>query len=206
MTHGSLTRRPVYSGSRRVRGLYERTLADGSTVYDAALRLGGKVRRHRLQATTKTDAINELRALQVDYERGEQHRSPAAGLTLDDLVHDYLAHLRVRTNESDPRRRRSPRTVEHYEGQLRLHVLPLLGHLTVAEVTVADVLRMLDVLASKRLGPHGRRKEERRLSPRSRSGPPRHPQQRPHVRGAAGRRRSQRRPRSRPRRPARDAA
>ena len=63
MTHasyGAQSRRPVYSGNRRVPGLYERTLADGSTVYEEALRLGGKVRRHRLEATTKTDAIAEL--------------------------------------------------------------------------------------------------------------------------------------------------
>lgn len=154
--HGSLTRRPVYSGSRRVQGLYERKLADGRTVYDAALRLGGKGRRHRLEARTKTDAINELRALRVDYERGEQHRSPAAGLRLDDLVCDYLAHLRLRVNETDPRRRRSPRTVEHYEGQLRLHVLPLFGHLPAAELTVADVRRLLDALGAKRLAPRSR--------------------------------------------------
>ena len=88
-SHGATTRRPVYTGNRRVPGLYERTLASGSTVYDAALRLGGKVRRHRLTATTKTDAINELRALQVDYDRGEAHRSPSAGLTLEELARDY---------------------------------------------------------------------------------------------------------------------
>jgi integrase len=150
-SHGAPTRRPVYTGNRRVPGLYERTLANGSTVYDAALRLGGKARRHRLSATTKTDAINELRALQVDYERGEAHRSPAAGLTLEDLARDYLTHLRLRTHETDPRRRRSLRTVEHYEAQLRLHVLPLLGHLPAAELTVADVRRLLDALAAKRL-------------------------------------------------------
>ena len=34
------SRRPVYSGNRRVPGLYERELANGTTVYDAALRLG----------------------------------------------------------------------------------------------------------------------------------------------------------------------
>ncbi len=168
-SHGAPTRRPVYTGSRRVPGLYERTLANGSTVYDAALRLGGKVRRHRLQATTKTDAINELRALQVDYERGEAHRSPAAALTLEELTHDYVAHLRVRTNETDPRRRRSPRTVEHYESQLRLHVLPVLGHHSATELTVADVRRLLDALSAKRLA-GGKKGKERKLSPRSRGG------------------------------------
>jgi integrase len=139
-----------------VPGLYERTLADGSTVYDAALRLGGPVRRRRLQARTKTDAIAELRALQVDHARGEAHRSPAEGLTLNELTRDYITHLRARTEETDPRQRRSPRTVEHYESQLRLHVLPLLGRQPVADLTVADVRRLLDGLAAKRLAPRSR--------------------------------------------------
>src|SRR5215212_9607176 len=85
-SHGALSRRPFYVGSRRVPGLYERTLADGSTVYDAALRLGGKVRRHRLEAGTKTDAITELRHLQTDFERGEPHRSSAGGLTVAEIA------------------------------------------------------------------------------------------------------------------------
>jgi hypothetical protein len=140
--HASSHRRPVYSGNRRVPGLYERTLADGSTVYDAALRLGGQVRRRRLQARTKTDAISELRALQVDYVRGEAHRSPAEALTLEELARDYITHLRARINETDPRRRRSPRTVEHYEAQLRLHMLPLLGRRPAVELTIADVRRL----------------------------------------------------------------
>jgi len=155
-SYGATSRRPVFSGNRRVPGLYERTLVDGSTVYDVALRLGGKVRRHRLGARTKTDAIAELRALQTDYQRGEQHRSPAAAVTLDELAADYIEHLRARVNDTDPRRRRSPRTVHHYLEQLRLHVLPLLGHHVVAELTVADVRRLLDTLAAKKLAPRSR--------------------------------------------------
>src|ERR1700677_45019 len=80
-SYGATSRRPVYTGNRRVHGLYERTRVDSSTVYEAALRLGGKVRRHRLEARTKTDAIIELRALQTDYDRGEPYRSPAASVT-----------------------------------------------------------------------------------------------------------------------------
>jgi hypothetical protein len=49
--HGSLSRRPVYTGNRRIPGLYERRLVDGRIVYDAAVRLGAKVRRHRLEWT-----------------------------------------------------------------------------------------------------------------------------------------------------------
>ena len=110
-THGATTREPVYSGARRIPGLYERTLADGSTVYEARLRLGGPVRRHRLTATTKTDAIGELRALQVDYGRGETFRSPATALTVADLAADWQRHLTARIGDRGPRRRYSARTV-----------------------------------------------------------------------------------------------
>lgn len=155
-TYGAHSRRPVYSGARRIAGLYERTRADGSTVYEAALRLGGRVRRHRLEARTKTDAITELRALQVDYDRGEERRSPAAAVTVAELASDYIAHLRARVSDTDPRRRRSPRTIKHYDEQLRLHVLPLLGQRTAAGLTVADMRRLLDTLAAKRLAPRSR--------------------------------------------------
>ena len=153
MTHGSLTRRPVYSGNRRVPGLYERRLADGSTVYDAALRLGGKVRRHRLEATTKTDAINELRALQVDYERGEPHRSAAMSPTVGEVAADWLGHLESRVGHRDARRRYSARTVALYRQRLARHIVPALGQLPVAEVTVADVRRLVDRLGRAGLAP-----------------------------------------------------
>ena len=37
--HGANTRRPVFAGTRRVSGLFSRTLANGSTVFEASLRL-----------------------------------------------------------------------------------------------------------------------------------------------------------------------
>lgn len=154
-SYGANSRRPVFSGNRRIPGLYERTLADGHAVYDVALRLGGKVRRMRLEARTKTDAITELRTLQVDFERGEQHRSHV-GPTLAELATDYMAHLQGRVGDTDPRRRRSPRTVRHYDEQLRLHALPLLGHRLATDLTVADLRRLLDALAAKRLSPRSR--------------------------------------------------
>ena len=151
--HGSLTRRPVYTGNRRVPGLYERRLADGSIVYDAALRLGGKARRHRLEANTKTDAINELRALQVDYGRGETHRSAAVSPTVGEVASDWLAHLESRVGDRDARRRYSARTVALYRQRLDRHVVPALGQLAVAEVTVADVRRLVDRLGRAGLAP-----------------------------------------------------
>ncbi len=153
--HGATTRKPVYSGNRRVPGLLERTLANGATVYEARLRLGGNVRRVRLEAATKTDAIAELRALQVDFDRGDQHKS-GVGATVDELAADYIAHLNARVGDTDPRRRRSPRTVAHYSEQLRLHVRPTLGSRLAADLAAADVRRLLDVLAAKKLSPRSR--------------------------------------------------
>jgi integrase len=155
-SYGATSRQPVYSGTRRVPGLYERTLAGGATVYEARLRLGGPVRRRRLDATTKTDAIAELRALQVDVARGEEHRSPALGVTLTELAADFSTHMRSRVGDVDPKRRRSPRTAAHYDDQLRLHVLPVLGTKRAAELTVADVRRLLDAVAAKKLSPSSR--------------------------------------------------
>jgi hypothetical protein len=86
----------VFTGNRRIPGLYERKLKDGSTVYEVHARLGGKLRRHTLNARTKTDAIAELRALQTDYARGELHRSPSACVvTVSDLTQEWLEHLGV---------------------------------------------------------------------------------------------------------------
>jgi integrase len=161
-SYGADSRRPVYSGTRRVAGLYERTVAqrprglaagdgDPHTVYEARLRLGGKVRRHTLNARTKTDAIAELRALQTDYERGQKFRSPAAALTLDELARDYLSHLERRTAHGDARRRRSARTVELYRQRFEDHVSPVLGHRFAGEITVADVRRLVDLLGAKRI-------------------------------------------------------
>ena len=146
--NGAATRQPVYSGSRRVPGLYERSLADGSTVYEAALRLGGKVRRHRLKAANKTDAIAELRTLQTDYARGEAFRSPAAALTVSELVADYLDALALRVDHRDPRRRISPRTLDLYRQRLDAYVVKEWGSRPVAGVGVRDVRRLVDHLGA----------------------------------------------------------
>src|SRR5205823_3929816 len=119
--------------------------------YEARLRLGGRVQRHRLDAATKTDAIAELRALQVDFERGGSHRS--TGLTVDDLASDWLAHLTARIGHRDPRRRYSARTVALYRQRLDQHVLDHLGHRPVADVTLADVRKLIDKLGAAGLAP-----------------------------------------------------
>jgi integrase len=132
-----------------VPGLYQRTRADGSTVFEAATRLGGKVRRRRLSASTKTDAIAELRALQTDYDRGESYRSPAAALTVSELVTDYLDALTLRVDHRDPRRRISPRTLDLYRQRLNAYVVKEWGSRPAAEIAVRDVRRLVDRLGAK---------------------------------------------------------
>jgi integrase len=132
-----------------VPGLYERTLADGTTVYEANGRMGGKLRRHTLTATTKTDAIAEQRALLTDYARGEEHRSAATGtMTLGELAEEWLAHLESRINHRDPKLRYSARTVTLNRQRMEKHVIPTLGHLPAKEVNLVDVRRLVDKLNS----------------------------------------------------------
>ena len=152
-THGAMSRRQVYSGNRRISGLYERTLVNGLSVYEAAFWYGGRTRRHRLEAQTKTDAITELRNLRTDYARGEQHRSPAAALTVAELAVDWLAHLESRIGHRDPKRRYSARTVELYRQRLTQHILPTLGPRPVAEIRLSDVRRLADRLGTAGLAP-----------------------------------------------------
>jgi hypothetical protein len=74
-SHSAVTRVPVFSGKTRVRGLWQRELADGTIVYEAQITLGRRERRVRLDARTKTDAINEHKALRVDQEPGDAPRT-----------------------------------------------------------------------------------------------------------------------------------
>lgn len=167
--HGANSRNPVFSGSRRVPGLYERRRIDGSIVYEASLRLEGQMQRHRLSAQTKTDAIAELRNLKTDSERGELHRSAQLSPTLAELADDYVIHLRARIGDPDPRLRRSQRTVDDTRYKLDRYILPVLGRTRAAELTTADVVRLLDWLARYE---SKRRKTDtpERLSPNTRTG------------------------------------
>ena len=72
------------------------------------------MRRQRLEAGTKTDAIAELRALQVDHARGEPHHSAGARSDARRAGRRLRRLPRARIGDPDPKRRRSPRTVAHY--------------------------------------------------------------------------------------------
>jgi integrase len=152
VSHGAATRQPVYSGSRRVRGLWSRRLVDGSTVFEARLRLDGRDRTLRLEAETKTDAVHELEGLRVDRQRGERrHRSVTP--TLEELAAEWLEHLEGRIGIRDERRRYSRRTVDLYRHKLHKHILDQLGRKHVDELTTDDVRRLVDRLTRRGLAP-----------------------------------------------------
>jgi integrase len=152
VSHGAATREPVYSGTRRVRGLWQRKRADGSTVYEARLRLDGRDTTIVLEATHKSDAIREQEALRVDRNRGEQrHRSVTP--TLDELAAEWIDHLQSRVAIRDERRRYSERTVELYRQRLRDHVLDRLGRRNADDITADDVRHLVDRLTRHGLAP-----------------------------------------------------
>ena len=152
-SYGSRSRRPVVYSGKRVAGLWERTLKDGTTVYDVSLRLGGRSRRKRLDATTPTDAIAELRALQTDWARGVAPRAPGSGASVEDLAREWLVDLESRVGRVDVRQRRSKRTVVLYRSRLEAFVIPVIGNVAVAEVNVSDVRRVIANASTRGLAP-----------------------------------------------------
>jgi integrase len=147
--YGSGSRQPVFNGKRRVPGLYQRMLKDGTTAFEVLARMGGKLRRHTLKAKTKTDAVNELRALQTDYARGERLVPTERVITVAELTEEWLRHLEGRAGHVDPKLRRSMRTVILYRQMLEHHVLPYLGQHPVQDLTVPHVRKLIDTLSIK---------------------------------------------------------
>jgi integrase len=152
VSHGAGSRRPVYSGNRRVRGLHERKLADGTTVYEARLRIDGKDKWVVLNAATKTDAIHEHEELRVNRQRGEI-RHDRLTPTFDELWPDLIAHMQARVGISDKRRRYAQSTVDLYEQRLQEHISPVLGKRRIGEITTDDLRRLIDKLTAEKLAP-----------------------------------------------------
>jgi integrase len=147
--YGARSRRPVYVGKRRVPGLYERTLAGGNVAYEARIRLAGGTQRHvLLDATSKSEAVAELRALRVDDERGQAPQTRSLVVSVDEAAERWLDHLTTRTRHRDRAMRYSPRTVRLYRQRLDAHVLPTLGAKPIDTLTVADLRRLVDRLGT----------------------------------------------------------
>jgi integrase len=151
--HGAQTRTPVEHGGRRVPGLHQRTLRDGSTVFEARLRIEGKDRRVVLEATTKSDAVREYQGLRTDRDRGDVQENRLLNPTVDDVSDELLERMQMRVGSRDDKLRVAPATITRYEGDLRLYVRPLLGRKRIADVDIVDLRRLLDALQVKELSP-----------------------------------------------------
>jgi integrase len=145
-------REPVFSGNRRVRGLWQRTTTDGTLVFEARLRIDGEDKRVVLAGITKTEALREHESLRGDRNRGEQ-RHPSFAPTLAELAEEWLAYLQARVGIRDQRRRYSQRTVDSYRQRLDAHILDRLGRRRIDELTVEDVRQMVERLGRKGLAP-----------------------------------------------------
>jgi integrase len=152
VSHGARSRRPVFLGNRRVRGLHERTLANGTTVYESRLRIDRRDRWLVLEAQTKTDAIHEHEALRVDRQRGET-RHDRLSPTTDEIAADLIAHMQARVGITDRRRRYAQSTVDLYRQRFEDHIGPYLGSRRVGDVTTDDLRRLIDTLTRKGLAP-----------------------------------------------------
>jgi integrase len=151
--HGAATRTPVIHGGRQVKGLHQRTLADGTVVYEARLRIDGKDTRVVLEATTRSDAVREYQGLRTDRDRGDIQENRLLNPTVGDVCEEFVERLTTRVGIRDERLRITRRTLETYTSLLELHIRPELGRKRIAEVEILDIRRLLDSLAAKGLSP-----------------------------------------------------
>lgn len=97
--------------------------------YQARYRVDGKMAAAPTTFRTKRDAEAYLSTVRTDMERGTWVNPIAGKVTLREYSTKWL--------EQRPDLR--PRTVELYEGELRLHILPVLGDLELAKLTPTKV-------------------------------------------------------------------
>ena len=96
--------------------------------YQARYRVDGKMVAAPTTFRTKRDAEAYLSTVRADMERGTWVNPAAGKVTLRAYATRWL--------EQRPDLR--PRTVELYEGELRLHILPVLGDLELAKITPGE--------------------------------------------------------------------
>jgi integrase len=149
VSHSAVTRIPVFSGQRRVRGLWQRELADGTIVYEVQVTEGGRNSRIRLDARTKTDAILEQQALRVDHSRGEAPRTGSVVSTVAEFAVEFLDHLEGRIHHRDPARRYSPRTVALYRQRVDALIIPVIGNVRLDELRVTHLRTLVERLGAR---------------------------------------------------------
>jgi integrase len=155
-SHGADTRTPVSVGSRRIPNLWQRTLASGGIAFEFVGRVDGRQIRRRLDATTKSEAVIETRAIQTDRDRGLLRLKPPAP-TVAALRDEFMQHLRSLINVPDARQRRSERCVDLYEHHLDARFVPVFRSRRVDTITTAELRRWLDTLRQTGLAPNTQR-------------------------------------------------
>jgi integrase len=137
---GRATRTQVRRNGQPVPGLFQRTTLDGQQRFELRKKVGGKVVRHTLAATTATDAIREQRKWLVDRDTGVRLVG-RDDLTLGELRQQWEVWAR---GHGSPY---APRTVQMYVDVLDRRVLPILGPtLKVATVTPTHLRTLIDKL------------------------------------------------------------
>ena len=121
-THSAATRRQVRHGGRLIESLWQRQLKDGTTVFEASLRIGGKKKRKVLTARTLTEAIRQLDGLRVDRNRAVAHENPLINPTVAELFDEYLAHVQSRVGIRDERHRYTQSTANLYKREALLYI------------------------------------------------------------------------------------
>jgi len=118
--------------------LYQR--ADGRWAGSAFVWLtDGRRKRVHVYAATRREAHDKLTEILNQDRRGI--RTPANAWTVADYLDHWLgnaAKVKIR-----------PRTHELYEGIIRLHLKPVIGHIKLRELTIGDVQQMLNALLPK---------------------------------------------------------
>jgi integrase len=149
----ALTKRePVQWRGERVSGLWQRTRADGSPVYEWQGRVEGRMARRRLEASTPGEAVRALRALHGKLEAG--NLAGPSTLSVAAAVERYLAYCDsfVAVGEM------APRTRELYEQRLRCSLVDgRLARRRLATLTSPDLSALLAHLRKAGLASSTRR-------------------------------------------------
>lgn len=125
----------------KLKGFGVRVMASGVKSYVALYTARGNQRRHTIGATDHwkaTEARAEckaiLTAVDMGHDPGAEGKVYREAPTVKELLDRFLAdHVREKLR---------PASIDEYERRVELDLLPALGKLKVAEVTLADVERM----------------------------------------------------------------
>jgi integrase len=132
---------------RRVPGVYSRTLGDGSEVFEYRARLDGRVVTRKLDARTRSEAVEEAERLRSEARAGVLPHALDRRLTVERLAESFRHAV-----DADPSY--SPRTREDLNSRITKHITPVLGRLRVHEVDAFTICRWARGLPTMRAKTH----------------------------------------------------